>query len=43
MIEKFDMQFTDGYDPSSWEKDMKDYFVVIKGDLPVLLKARGGI
>ncbi|KAJ7163956.1 cytochrome P450 [Mycena crocata] len=40
LISKFDMRFEDGFDVNSWEEDMLDYFVVQRGRLPVVLKAR---
>lgn len=40
MIQRLDFRFTDGYDPESWDRDLKDYFVATKGKLPVVLSPR---
>jgi cytochrome P450 len=42
LMQKFDMRFEDGFDVKSWEVDMLDYFVTIKGKLPVVLTPRNG-
>lgn len=40
LISKFEMRFEEGFNVNSWEEDMLDYFVVQRGRLPVILKAR---
>ncbi|RDB26248.1 hypothetical protein Hypma_006424 [Hypsizygus marmoreus] len=40
MMQRFDMKFEDGYAPEKWEEDMLDYFVMMKGKLPVVLTPR---
>jgi len=40
MMAKFDMRFSDDYDPSVWESDLQDYFLTIKGELPVIFSLR---
>jgi cytochrome P450 len=40
MMQRLDFRFADGYDPESWDRDLKDYFVAIKGELPVVLSPR---
>ena len=34
------MSFEDGYDPSRWEEEILDRFLMVKGKLPVKLKTR---
>lgn len=40
ILQKFDMRFADGYDPKRWEEEMLDYFVMLKGKLPIVLIPR---
>lgn len=40
MMQRLDFRFADGYDPESWDRDLKDYFVATKGKLPVVLSPR---
>ena len=40
MMQRLDFRFADGYDPECWDRDLKDYFVSIKGKLPVVLTPR---
>lgn len=40
MIQRLDFRFADGYDPESWDRDLKDYFLAVKGELPVVLSPR---
>ncbi|KAJ7056673.1 cytochrome P450 [Mycena amicta] len=40
MMSKFEMRFEDGFDVSSWEDSLLDYFVVQRGRLPIVLTAR---
>ncbi|KIJ62772.1 hypothetical protein HYDPIDRAFT_41487 [Hydnomerulius pinastri MD-312] len=40
MIQRLEFRFAEGYDPESWERDLKDYFVATKGKLPVVLSPR---
>ena len=40
LVQKFEMEFAEGYDPSSWEEDLEEFFVVKVGKLPVALRAR---
>ncbi|KAF5379710.1 hypothetical protein D9615_005671 [Tricholomella constricta] len=40
LVQAFEMRFGEGYDPGRWEEDMLDYFVTIKGRLPVVLTPR---
>jgi len=40
MIQKYDMRFEEEYRPAKWEDDMLDYFVMVKGKLPVVLSPR---
>ena len=40
LIQRFDMRFADGYDASRWEKELGDFFVMVTGDLPVILSPR---
>ncbi|KAH0833285.1 cytochrome P450 [Lanmaoa asiatica] len=40
MMQRLDFRFAGGYDPESWDRDLKDYFVATKGKLPVVLSPR---
>ena len=40
LVQKFEMAFAEDYDPSSWEEDLKEFFLVKVGKLPVVLRAR---
>jgi cytochrome P450 len=40
VVQRFDMRAAEGYNLDDWERDMQDYFVMRKGDLPVILTAR---
>jgi cytochrome P450 len=40
MINRLNFSFAPGYDPESWERDLKDYFVAMKGRLEVVLSPR---
>ncbi|KAH7884698.1 cytochrome P450 [Phlebopus sp. FC_14] len=40
MMQRLELKYADGYDPQSWERDLKDYFVATKGKLPVVLSPR---
>jgi cytochrome P450 len=40
MMHHLEFRFASGYDPKSWERDVKDYFVATKGKLPVILSPR---
>ncbi|KAL5489841.1 hypothetical protein ACEPAI_4673 [Sanghuangporus weigelae] len=40
IVQKFDMRFAEGYDPLKWEEDLKEFFVMKVGKLPVVLHAR---
>ncbi|KAJ7143140.1 cytochrome P450 [Mycena crocata] len=40
VLRAFDICFEPGYDKYRWEAELKDYFVLHKGSLPVVLKAR---
>ncbi|KAG0705711.1 cytochrome P450 [Suillus ampliporus] len=40
MMRRLHFSFAEGYDPESWERDFKDYFVATKGSLQVVLSPR---
>jgi len=40
LVRAFELSFEDGYDPSRWEQELLDRFVMLKGKLPVKLKMR---
>lgn len=40
MMHRLNFSFAPGYDPESWERDLKDYFVATKGSLRVVLSPR---
>lgn len=40
MIHHFDMKFADDYDPSDWQRDLEDWYVMSVGKVPVQLTLR---
>ncbi|KAH7927912.1 cytochrome P450 [Leucogyrophana mollusca] len=40
MMQRLEFCFVDGFEPETWERDLKDYFVTMKGELPVVLSPR---
>ncbi|KAL0573890.1 hypothetical protein V5O48_008062 [Marasmius crinis-equi] len=40
LVQRFDMDFEDGWDRSRWEGDLEDFFVFRKGALPMALRQR---
>ena len=40
IVKTFELSFEDGYDPSRWEEEILDRFLMVKGKLPVRLKSR---
>ncbi|KAF7317104.1 hypothetical protein HMN09_00445100 [Mycena chlorophos] len=40
IMSHFEMRFEESFDVHSWEDNLRDYFVVQRGQLPVVLKAR---
>jgi hypothetical protein len=40
VVRRFDFKFAPGYDHTRWEKDLKDFFVLTKGELPVVFTPR---
>lgn len=40
LVQQFDMELRPGWNPDNWEKNLEDYFVFVKGNLPVVLRTR---
>lgn len=40
VLQRFDLQFAEGYNKATWEGEMYDYFVLKKASLPVVLTRR---
>jgi len=40
LVRRFEMRFAEEYDPRMWEEELKDYLVLEKGKLPVVLTRR---
>ena len=40
LVRNFEFRFPEEYDVANWEKEMKDRFLMVKGDLPVLISQR---
>ncbi|KAG6907707.1 hypothetical protein DXG01_007725 [Tephrocybe rancida] len=40
LMQRYEMRFEEGYDVGNWEEGMSDYFVLMKGSLPVVLVPR---
>lgn len=41
VMQKLELRFADGYDTTRWERDLKDFFVSVRGELPVVVVPRG--
>lgn len=37
IVQRFDMKVANGYDLNEWEGSLSDYFILTKGELPVVL------
>lgn len=40
VLQRFDLKFPDSYDTKRWEEELKDYFIIKVGELPVVLTPR---
>ncbi|KAF8235772.1 cytochrome P450 [Tricholoma matsutake] len=40
MMQRYEMKFEEGYRPGQWDDDMQDYYVMMKGRLPIVLTPR---
>jgi len=40
IVSRLDMKFEEGYNPSNWHADTKDFFVTKKGVLPTVIMPR---
>ncbi|KAI5982762.1 cytochrome P450 [Pisolithus marmoratus] len=40
VMQKFDLRFVEGYDVGRWERELSDYFVAVRGELPVVVSPR---
>ncbi|KAF9443751.1 cytochrome P450 [Macrolepiota fuliginosa MF-IS2] len=40
LTRQFDFEFAPGYDPSQFERDIRDYYIMVKGALPTVLSPR---
>lgn len=40
LVQKFDFEFAPHFKPEDWEENLRDYFLLIKGELRVRLKVR---
>lgn len=40
MMQKLEMRFQDGYDPSTWERGLRDRFTMMLGELPIVVERR---
>ncbi|KIJ45954.1 hypothetical protein M422DRAFT_778700 [Sphaerobolus stellatus SS14] len=40
LLQKFEYEFAPGYNPLEWEKHLRDHNIYVKGQLPVMIKAR---
>ena len=40
LIRKYDFRFADGYEPEKYINELKDDFVLTKGEMPVILTKR---
>ncbi|TEB30402.1 cytochrome P450 67 [Coprinellus micaceus] len=42
LVHNFEFRFPEGYDAADWESEMKDRFLMVKGELPVLINISQG-
>jgi hypothetical protein len=42
MMHQFEMRFADDFEPKLWEDNLRDFFVTMNGNLPVILTPRQG-
>jgi cytochrome P450 len=42
MMYQFEMRFADDFEPKLWEDNLRDFFVTMNGNLPVILTPRRG-
>jgi cytochrome P450 len=40
LIQKFEFKFAPSFNPREWEDNLADFFILVKGELPVQVKAR---
>jgi cytochrome P450 len=40
IVRRFNVRLADGFDPSTWEAQLKDRFVLARGPLPVVMTHR---
>ncbi|KAG6816461.1 hypothetical protein H0H87_005944 [Tephrocybe sp. NHM501043] len=40
LMQRYEMRFEEGYDVTRWEEEISDYYVMMKGRLPVVLTPR---
>lgn len=40
LIQRFEMRFSQGYDPSRWEEETEDFYILKTGKLPIILTPR---
>jgi hypothetical protein len=40
LIQKFEFEFAPGFQPDEWENNLKDAFILVKGELPVQMRVR---
>ena len=40
VVQKLDMRFADGYESGKWLEDLKEYSILIRGRLPVVVTPR---
>jgi len=40
IMQRLDMTLAPGYDVTKWESGLTDYFIIVKGALPVVVKDR---
>lgn len=40
LMQRFEMRFSQGYDPSRWEEETEDFYILKTGKLPIILTPR---
>jgi hypothetical protein len=40
LVRRFDVRFAPGFEPADWERQLKDAYILVRGELKVVLTKR---
>ena len=40
LVQRYNIAFAPDYDPRKWEEDLRDWYILARGELPVVLTRR---